>query len=170
VPILVNNRQTIWDSMAIMEYLADAFPNINLWPENIELRALARACAAEMHSGFVSLRSQFPMNCRLSCHKQPNEGTKKDLQRLADIWDKFTSNQVSKQKSEGPFLCGHFTIVDDMYAPLMWRVKGYGLDVSPAFTAWTKAMLALPAMQEWLSNAQQETWTVPQYDAMATAE
>jgi glutathione S-transferase len=168
VPILEVNEQIIWDSMAIMEYLADIYPDANLWPSNMQLRALARACSAEIHSGFMSLRSQFPMNCRATCQKEPSEGTKQDLLRLATIWGKFSSSAISTQKTEGPFLCGHFTIVDAMYAPVMWRIRGYGLEVSPAFSKWTNAMLALPAMQEWLESAQKEQWKVPQYDAISS--
>jgi len=177
VPVLQENGQTVWDSMAIMEYLAERFPSAKLWPDNLQLRALARSSAAEMHSGFISLRSQFPMNCRVTCQVEPNEGAKKDLARLAKIWQKFTEpsfveqpfaeQSIAGKKPAGPFLCGHFTIVDAMFAPVMWRVKGYGLTVSPEFSAWSDAMLALPAMQEWLESAKQEEWVIPDYDAVA---
>ena len=82
------------------------------------------------------------------------------LERLAEIWAHFER----ADKPEGDFLCGHFSIVDAMYAPVMWRIHGYGLDVSPAFQQWIDAMLALPAMQEWLSAAQAEDWVIEQYE------
>lgn len=167
VPILQDNGQIIWDSLAIMEHLADSFPAAKLWPGNKQLKALARASAAEMHSGLVALRTQFPMNCRVTCEVEANEGAKKDLIRLAEIWAKFRDQPYVDAVSEGPFLCGHFTIVDAMFAPVMWRVKGYGLTVSPAFSAWTEAMLALPAMKEWLNSAKNEEWVIPQYDEVA---
>lgn len=167
VPVLKNQGQTIWDSLAIMEYLAECFPRAKLWPENMQLRTLARCTSSEMHSGFNALRSQFPMNCRLNCKVEPSEGSQKDLRRLAVLWDKFYSQKTSLLKEEGPFLCGHFTIVDAMFAPVMWRVRGYGLNVSSEFSAWTDAMLALPAMQEWLESSQQEQWVIEQYDAAA---
>ena len=167
VPVLQDDGAMIWDSLAIMEHLAECFPAAKLWPENVQLKALARSAAAEMHSGLSALRSQFPMNCRVTCQVEPNEGAQKDLIRLAKIWQKFSEQTFIDAKSEGPFLCGHFTIVDAMFAPVMWRVKGYSLVVSPEFSAWTDAMLALPAMQEWLSGAEKEEWTVAKYDAVA---
>ncbi|TXR54518.1 glutathione S-transferase [Reinekea thalattae] len=167
VPVLEQNGQMIWDSMAIMETLAEQFPDKKLWPENSTLRALARSVAAEMHSGFSALRSQFPMNCRVSCEVEPSEASKKDLARLSVLWRKFNQPEYQAVKESGPFLCGHFSIVDAMYAPVMWRVKGYGLAVSDEFSRWSEAMLALPAMQQWLHDAKQEAWKVEQYDAVA---
>ncbi|MGH1486054.1 MAG: glutathione S-transferase [Cellvibrionaceae bacterium] len=160
VPVLKDQGQTIWDSLAIMEYLAEQYPDAHLWPESINLRTLARSTAAEMHSGFMALRSQFPMNCRRVTHVEPSEGSKNDLLRLAAIWQRFQE----QKKPAGPFLCGQFSIVDAMYAPVMWRVHGYGLKVSDAFDQWAKAMMALPAMQEWADAAQAEEWSVSQYD------
>ncbi|TBR44276.1 glutathione S-transferase [Marinomonas agarivorans] len=162
VPILETQGDIIWDSMAIMEYLAEQYPEAKLWPADQSLRNLARSTAAEMHSSFLALRSQFPMNCRVTANVEPTPESQLDLERLAQIWQKFTAFDV-----EGRFLCGHFTIVDAMFAPVMWRVKGYGLTVSEEFKAWSDAMLTLPAMQEWLAGAQQEEWSIPHYDQVA---
>ncbi|MEZ5450664.1 MAG: glutathione S-transferase [Thiolinea sp.] len=153
VPVLEDDGLIIWDSMAIMEYLNEQFPDRQLWPQDKKLRALARCAAAEMHSSFSALRSACPMNCRARKHMHPvSEAVQADVQRLAQIWEHF----AQADKPEGDFLCGHFTIVDAMYAPVLWRVVGYGLEVSPAFERWAEAMQALPAMQEWLAAAKAE--------------
>ena len=165
VPVLEQDGLVIWDSLAIMEYLAEEYPDKQLWPENPALRSLARSVSFELHSGFMALRGHCPMNCRSQkrlsdTHLAAIQG---DLERLAVIWSKFENID----KPEGDFLCGQFGIVDAMYAPVMWRVLGYGLDVSPAFDRWAKAMKDLPEMQEWLAAAQQEEWVIEQYEACA---
>ena len=163
VPVLVEDELVIWDSLAIMETLAEQFPDRGLWPSDPALRALARCAAAEMHSGFTTLRSTCPMNCR-SQKRLTDENralVQGDLIRLEEVWSHFERTE----RPEGDFLCGQFSIVDAMYAPVMWRVVGYGLDVSPAFAKWAKAMQELPAMQEWLSAADNEEWTIEAYEA-----
>ena len=164
VPVIEDEGLIIWDSLAILEYLHEQYPEKQLWPKDANLRAIARAATAEMHSGFQALRSQHPMNCRRRIKMQPSLAVQVELQRLATIWECF--NQV--QKPEGNFLCGHFTIVDAMYAPIAWRAVGYGLAISPSFTTWAQAILALPAMQEWLAAAQAEEaiWRIAQYDTI----
>ena len=163
VPVLVENEQPIWDSLAILEKLAEESPDSGLWPTDPSLRSLARCAASEMHSGFVPLRSTCPMNCRSKkkLSKEKLAFIQGDLKRLAEVWAHFDK----ADKPEGDFLCGHFSNVDAMYAPVMWRIHGYGLEVSPAFSRWIDAMLALPAMQEWLASAQQEEWVIEQYEA-----
>ena len=163
VPVLKDQGRTIWDSLAILEYIAEQHPEAKLWPSDPTLKALARCASAEMHSGFMGLRGEFPMNCRANVTVAPSEATQKDLQRLAKIWADFSQ----QKKPEGNFLCGHFTIVDAMYSAIMWRVTGYNLPVSAEFDRWAKAMQALPAMQEWLTSAKAESWSVAQYDKVA---
>lgn len=158
-------QQLIWDSMAIMEFLAEQFPGARLWPADQGLRALARAASAEMHSGFMALRSECPMNCRATTEMTPSSEVEHDLRRLAAIWQRF----AEQSWLEGPFLCGHFGIVDAMYAPVMWRVRNYGLTVSSEFDDWSKAMFELPEMQQWLQAAQEEPWQIAQYDAALSA-
>ncbi|QEW05059.1 glutathione S-transferase family protein [Nitrincola iocasae] len=160
VPVLIVEDLVIWDSLAILEYLAECYPERQLWPESGALRALARSAAAEMHSGFNALRSQFPMNCRTEKAVAPSDAVTQELQRLAEIWARF--EQADKPK--GPFLAGEFSNVDAMFAPVMWRVRNYGLTVSPAFDRWVQAMYDLPAMQEWLASARAETWQMPSYE------
>lgn len=166
VPVLLDQERVIWDSLAIADYLAEQFPERALWPADVTLRALARSASAEMHSGFMALRQTFPMNCRVQKQAAAHlltEAVQRDLNRLAALWARFAAAKA-KNKAAGAFLCGAFSIVDAMYAPVMWRVRGYGLPVSDDFAAWSAAMLALPAMQEWLAAAQAETWSMPQYD------
>ena len=161
VPILQTNDQVVWDSLAIMEFLAEQPGNQNLWPEDQSMRVLARCASSEMHSGFQALRSQCPMNCRASKRLAPNPALSKDLQRLAELWEMF-----SNRKTDGGFLCGKFGIVDAMYAPIAVRVNGYNLNVSPAFDNWTRNLFALPSMQEWIAAAKTEPWKVESYDAI----
>lgn len=161
VPVLESQGVMIWDSLAIMEYLADAFPEKHLWPQETKLKAIARSAAAEMHSGFMALRSECPMNCRLQRSVTLSEQAQKDVKRLAELWELFECHSPS---SKGPFLCGDFSIVDAMFAPVMWRVSGYGLHVSASFDAWSSAIRALPAMEEWYQAAILEEWTVASSD------
>ncbi|WLD58465.1 glutathione S-transferase [Salinispirillum sp. LH 10-3-1] len=166
VPVLLDQKRVIWDSLAIAEYLAEQFPERALWPTDVTLRALARSASAEMHSGFMALRQTFPMNCRVQKQAAAlviTDAVQRDLNRLAALWARFAAAKAD-HKDEGAFLCGAFSIVDAMYAPVMWRVRGYGLTVSDEYAAWSEAMYALPAMQEWLAAAQAETWSMPQYD------
>lgn len=161
VPILEDQGRVIWDSLAILEYVHERYPDRNLWPADQGLRALARCASAQMHSGFQALRSEHPMNCRRRIQMQPSSAVQADLDRLAQVWSHFDKEE---NKPAGDFLCGHFSIVDAMYAPVMWRILGYGLQVSPSFDRWAQAMYALPAMQEWLEAAEQEPWEVAKYD------
>ncbi|HMT93306.1 glutathione S-transferase [uncultured Thiothrix sp.] len=162
VPVIEDQGLIIWDSLAMLEYVHEQYPEKKLWPEDLALRTLARSAAAEMHSSFNALRSQHPMNCRRHIKMQPSPEVQVELLRLAEIWAHFEK----ANKPAGDFLCGHFTIVDAMYAPVMWRAVGYGLEVSPSFKKWTESMLVLPAMQEWLAAAKAEEakWTIAQYD------
>lgn len=162
VPILQHDGLTIPDSLAIAEYLAEQYPNANLWPRDSRSRVMARVAAAEMHSGFQALRSECPMNCRASKTLPVSESIQADLHRLATIWAQF--DQLDNR--DGQFLCGRFGIVDAMYAPVMWRVRGYGFSVSDSFARWSQAMFELPAMQQWLACASREEWVIEHYDAI----
>ena len=164
VPVLEDGGLVIPDSLAILEYLAERFPAHAWWPEEQKLRARARAASAEMHSGFSALRNACPMNCRAARTIEVSADMQRELSRLAVLWEQFGGYE----KSQGSFLCGKFSIVDAMYAPMMWRVRGYGLEVSAAFASWTEAMLELPAMQEWLADARAEPWEMANYDAVGT--
>ena len=156
VPILEHNGQIIWDSLAILEYLADACPEKNLWPQEPKLRALARCASAEMHCGFAALRSEHPMNCHRIQAMIPSAAVQADLDRLADIWKHFDQ----ADKPTGEFLCGEFSIADAMFAPIAWRARGYQLKISDSFERWSDAIMDLPAMAEWIRDGQAESWRV----------
>ncbi|MCB1622468.1 MAG: glutathione S-transferase family protein [Thiothrix sp.] len=160
VPVLVDGGCVIWDSLAIMEYLAERYPEHRLWPQDAGLRVLARCASAEMHSSFQALRSQHPMNCRTGRQVAPSVDVRRELARLKTLWELF--GQAARPAGE--FLCGPFGIVDAMYAPVMWRVVGYGLEVSEPFARWCRALQALPAMQAWLAAAREEPWQLAQYE------
>ncbi|WP_020561212.1 glutathione S-transferase [Thiofilum flexile] len=153
VPFLIDDNNTIWDSLSILEYIAEKYPSKNLWPSDTTLRSMARSASAEMHSSFIALRSNFSMDIRKKTNSIPNEDVKLDLLRLAQLWNNFSRYK----KSGGKFLCGHFSNVDAMFAPVMWRVINNNLHVSEDFNNWCKAMLDLPAMQEWTSAALSES-------------
>lgn len=156
VPVLAHEGRIIWDSLAILEYLAEQFPQQSLWPHDPALRAMARSASAEMHSGFVALRSEHPMNCHRIAPMLPSAAVQADLNRLAEIWQRFSQVEQSK----GPFLCGEFSIVDAMFAPVAWRARGYQLNISKAFDQWSDALMTLPAMQQWVSEGAAEPWRV----------
>lgn len=156
VPALEHNGRIVWDSLAILDYLSDIYPEKRLWPQDLALRGLARSASAEMHCSFVSLRTEHPMNCHRVHPMIPNQSVTKELQRLAAIWDHF--DQIDKP--EGNFLCGEFSIVDAMFAPVAWRTKGYQLEVSEAYDRWSCEILGLAEMSDWVRQGSVETWRV----------
>jgi glutathione S-transferase len=153
VPALKHNELTVWDSLAICEYLAETFPGAKLWPEDKAARAVARAVSAEMHSGFAALRDHLPMNMRSSF---PNRGVtpevQSDINRITAIW----RDCRKRFGAEGPFLFGGFTIADAMYAPVVSRFRTYKIELEEEAQAYTDAVWALPALQEWLTAAKNE--------------
>jgi glutathione S-transferase len=143
---------TVWDSLAIAEYLAERHPG--LWPENARARAWARCAAAEMHSGFAALRNQCPMSCgvRVRLHQITPE-LHSDIERIAELWHEGVS------RYGGPLLAGDtFTVVDAMYAPVVFRVLTYGLDVGDAGAAYVSMMAQRDSMQAWRAAALLEPW------------
>lgn len=163
VPVLVHEDRVIWDSLAIMEYLAELYPDNHLWPLDSALRAMARSACAEMHSGFVALRTEHPMNCHRTQAMTPSPAVQADLDRLADIWSMF----ADAHKPEGDFLCGKFGIIDGMLAPIVWRARGYQLTISDEFDRWSDAVTALPSMWQWLEEGAAEEWRVEATEQVA---
>lgn len=161
VPVLIDGKITIWESLAILEYLAEKFPKKNLWPKNPERRAYARSISNEMHAGFMALRTYCNMNCvkAVKGFKVP-EAALKDAARVEEIW----STAKKKYGGKGPFLFGPFTIADAMYAPVVTRFKTYNLPANSVSRAYMEAVLALPAMQEWIASAKQETEIIQDYE------
>lgn len=147
----IGNRYVVWDSLAICETLAERHPTAHLWPQDAERRAYARAFAAEMHSGFVNLRDQLPMDFART-HPLPalRPETEADIARIMASWTDVLT------RYGGPFLFGTFSIADVMYAPVVSRFHTYGVSLTPAVAAYGVRMLAHPAMQTWMHAAKSE--------------
>ncbi|HEY0919984.1 glutathione S-transferase N-terminal domain-containing protein [Devosia sp.] len=155
VPVLVDGDLVLPETTAIIEYLADCYPDKAIWPADRKLRARARAASAEMHAGFPALRSAAPMNLR-SVHagKVDLDTIADDLARVEALWGELLD------RSGGPYLFGAFTAADAMYAPLATRLRTYALPASDTAEAYVEAIYAVPAFQEWLGEALREPWIV----------
>ena len=157
VPALKDGGLTVWDSLAICEYLAEKFPAAKLWPDDPAMRALARAAAAEMHSGFQSLRGECPM----ALEAEPkvtslSEATQKNVRRIVALWSDLLG------RSGGPFLAGEWSIADAFYTPVATRFRGYGIHLSDygddgVCGAYATRLLATPEFREWEAAARAET-------------
>jgi glutathione S-transferase len=158
VPVLIDGEARIWESLAILEYLAEKFPAASLWPRSAAARAHARAAASEMHAGFVALRRQTPMNVR-----RPVRRRALDLEAVADVAriDALWNECRARFGSSGPFLYGAFSAADAMYAPVIWRFHTYGIEVSAAARDYMGAIMTLPAWIEWREAARREPWVIP---------
>lgn len=156
VPILIDGDVTVWESLAIMEYVGEAF-SAPVWPEDRAARAMARSVAAEMHAGFQGLRSACPMNLgRKYAPKDRGAAVARDVARFSDI----VRQARDRFGAQGPFLFGAFSAADAMYAPLATRLDTYSIVLDPETRAYVDAVLALPAFQEWRAAALQESWIV----------
>jgi glutathione S-transferase len=161
VPILQDSAVTVWESLAILEYAAEKFPDAALWPADPAARAHARAIASEMHAGFVPLRSQCPMNMRRPAKKLAlGAEAAANVARIDAMW----SDCRARFGNGGPFLFGAFSAVDAMYAPVVSRFCTYGIDVGAASTAYMQAMMTLPAWQEWSAAALKEEWVLKDFE------
>ena len=153
VPALVDDTLVVWDSLAIAEYLAEQFPNKNLWPADRADRARARSVCAEMHSGFGALRAACPMNIearlpevgQLIWRDQP--GVRADVQRLVTMWGELLASH------RGTMLFGQFTIADAFFAPICTRLQTYALPVPEPISAYISRVLALPGVKAWVDAA-----------------
>jgi glutathione S-transferase len=147
----------IWESLAILEYLAEQFPQAGLWPHEASARAHARAIAAEMHAGFQPLRKNCPMNMWLppKARAQPDDVVG-NVQRIDALW----ADCRKRFGQGGPFLFGDFGAADAMYAPVVSRFHTYGISVGASARAYMAAVMALPAWQEWRRAALAETWVM----------
>ena len=152
---------TVWDSLAILEYLAEQFPDCELWPGSAAARARARSVSAEMHSGFAALRARMPMNLRNS---YPGRGRSPDVDadiaRITGLWSDCRAS------APGPFLFGAFCIADAMFAPVATRFVTYGVELPPVCQRYVDALIALPAMQAWYADARAEREAVEEHDRM----
>jgi glutathione S-transferase len=161
VPILIDGDIRVWESLAILEYIAEKFPDANLWPSDPAARAHARAISTEMHAGFAPLRSECGMNFwRPPGKRALSADAQANIARVQEIW----SEARERYGAGGPFLFGKFTIADAMYAPVVSRFETYAIDVTPAVKAYMQAMIALPAWQEWRDAALREPWVIPTFE------
>ncbi|MCV9878221.1 glutathione S-transferase family protein [Brenneria izbisi] len=152
VPCLIDGDITVWDSLAITEYVAEAYPQV--WPADKTARAWARCAAAEMHSGFTALRNGCAMSCGVKVKmKVIAPALQHEIQRIDTLW------QEGLTRFGGPFLSGRqFSAADAFFAPVVFRIRTYQLPVSPPVSAYCEHMLSQPAMQRWLEDALAETW------------
>ena len=161
VPVLLDGGLTVWDSLAILEHLAERFPQTAGWPEAASARAQARAVSAEMHAGFQALRSHCGMNCRRPpSAKALPEAARQDIARIGQIWQDCREQNADN----GPWLFGRFSIADAMYAPVALRFHGYRLDAGPAAREYVDTVLGHPAMAEWIAAGRAEAETIPAFE------
>lgn len=162
VPILVDGEVTVWDSIAIIEYLAEKFPQARLWPQDSALRAHARAISAEMHGGFGSLRRECGMNIHRPIRaKALSEEARENIARVQEIW----TDCCKRYGEAGPFLFGTFSAADAMYAPVVHRFRTYDIEVTPPVRAYMDTMLAHPAFAQWTAEALAETLMIERFEA-----
>ena len=152
VPVLKDGTVTVWDSLAICEYLAEKFPSAQLWPADATARALGRAAAAEMHSGFHSLRGECPMDLSLRDEITVSEATHNDLRRLVELWSGLLA------RFGGAFLVGDWSIADAFFTPVATRLRSYGLRLADygdqgACAAYAERLLQAPEFLEWEKGA-----------------
>ena len=157
VPVLQHGDLTVWDSLAIGEYLAERFPEATLWPAETAARAVARAVTAEMHAGFAALRRDLPMDLR---NRYPGRdlapGTARDIARIVEIWQDCRT----RFGAGGDFLFGAFSLADAAYAPVVSRFVTYDVALPEVAAAYRDAVMAWPAMREWAAAAEAEPWVI----------
>lgn len=157
-PVLKQGDLTIWDSLAICEYVAEQFPQARLWPTDAKARAVARSVAAEMHSGFMDLRRNMFFDLG-QVHDVPERvaAAAGDIARIQALW----ADCRARFGAGGPFLFGHFSIADAMYAPVCVRLRGWkGVELTAEANAYIDTVFALPAMREWVDGAATESWVI----------
>lgn len=161
VPALIDGDVTVWDSLAIIEYLAEKFPDAGLWPKDVAARAHARSISAEMHSGFMPLRNE----CGMNIHRPVGARTLSDdaqanIARIQQIWTECRE----RYGHQGPYLFGAFGAADAMFAPVVHRFRTYAIEVRPPVRAYMETMLADPAFAEWTEAALAETLVIDRFE------
>jgi glutathione S-transferase len=165
VPILWDEQTVVWDSLAIIEYLADRTDRARFWPDDLAARAMARSMAAEMHSSFENLRREHSMNLR---HRFPqrelSEAVVAEVKRILELW----AEARARHGGGGPYLFGDFGAVDIMFAPVVTRFVTYQIPVPRFALAYMEAILHHPWMLEWIEAAQEEPWVIERYEPQAS--
>lgn len=165
VPVLWTGETVVWDSLAIIDWLADKVGRDRYWPKDDVARGMARSMAAEMHSGHTSLRRECPMNTKKNLSGVTvSEGTRADAIRILQTW----AEARSRFGREGPYLFGTFTAADIMFAPVVSRFVTYGFTLPGFAQSYVEAIMAHPWMIEWLDAAALEPWTIKRFDDALT--
>lgn len=151
VPVLVHGELTIWDTLAICEYVSEQFLDGGGWPRDRARRARARSVSAEMHSGFTELRARWPMNCRLQHRLEPDAGVARDVARIEEIWSECLS------RDGGGWLFGDFSIADCMFAPVALRFHSYRPELGEPASGYVRRVLADEHVQSWMDAGRAET-------------
>lgn len=166
VPVLLHDGLAVWESLAIAEYINDIRPGAGLWPAATRSRAHARAISAEMHAGFAELRTRMPMNIRASL---PGRGmtpeVRADIERITGLWRECRQRFAKAASKDDGFLFGVISAADAMYAPVVTRFRTYGVKLDADSDGYCNAVLAHPAMSDWVEAAKQEPWSIAQYES-----
>ena len=157
VPVLRHGNRVIWESLAIVEYIAEQWPEAALWPADPEARAVARSASTEMHAGFAALRVALPMDLkRRKASRTISPEMKRDVSRIVDIWHDCRT----RFGTGGPFLFGTFTAADAMFAPIATRFDTYQVPLDEVCSAYCDALLSWPPYRIWHAAAQAEPWVI----------
>jgi glutathione S-transferase len=161
VPILWDGECVVWDSLAIVEFLADRVGRDKFWPDDDTARGMARSMAAEMHSSFTNLRRELPMNVRRTYPPvELSDRVREEIDRIMQLW----AQARARFGGTGDFLFGKWCAADIMYAPVVTRFITYGVDVPPFAAMYMKAVLSHPDVNDWIDKAQDEPWVIEQYE------
>ncbi len=160
-PALIDGDIVIWESLAIVEYLAETFPQLAIWPRDRSARAHARALSNEMHGGFQALRNHCPTQFLRAVRKRElTPEVEADVARIEAAW----AGARSRFGAAGPYLFGEFSAADAMFAPVVNRFHIYDIAVRPETRAYMDAIQALPAWKAWIEGAQREPWRIDSYE------
>lgn len=163
VPCLIDGAITVWESLAIGEYLAECFPDAGLWPAAAAARARARAVSSEMYAGFMALRRGMPMNCRVTYPPRPitDPELAADIARIEALW----ADCRGRFGAGGPYLFGAYSLADAMYAPVVTRFATYQVPLGATSAAYCRAIVAHPHVAAWIAAAHAETEWIEKYEA-----
>ena len=165
VPVLLHRGLAVWESLAIAEYLNDLKPEVGLWPASAAARAHARSISTEMHAGFMDLRNNMPMNIRASYPgKGMTSAVRSDIERITSIWRDCRKRFSGAFQKDDGFLFGAVSAADAMFAPVVTRFRTYGVKLDTDSDAYCNAVLAQPAMKEWIDAANHEPWLIQAYE------
>lgn len=158
VPVLLDDGLEVWDTLAIMEYLADKYSDVDSWPVEIRSRAVARSVSAEMHSSLGALRNALPMNCRKFFKNYPiTDEVQRDINRVQEIWQ-----YCAQYKTDGDWLFGKFSIADAMFAPVVLRFAGYDVRLKNPARNYVNFVLGNEHIKAWIEEGRAEEWVIPE--------